>query len=134
MRKIIINFCFSLLFLLVTFVFGVDVVHPQWACHLVATLIHLFTLSTFLWMGVQAVFLYKKAVRATKNRGQSKKTYKVSFVISWGRYKKHVVKEYAVYQPITPTKKGPENWDVLFNHTAHIFSGNKFFILQSPCF
>lgn len=84
-RKIIINFCFSLLFLLLTFVFGVDVVHLQWACHVSATLIHMFTLSTFLWMAVQAMFLYKKAVRATKNRGESKKTYQISFFVSWGK-------------------------------------------------
>lgn len=93
-QKIVINFSLSLLFLLLTFLFGVDdsftklVNAPEKTpvtCHIVASFIHAFILSTFFWMAVQAIFLYKKAVRATKNRGESRKLYQICFWSSWGK-------------------------------------------------
>ncbi|XP_066916357.1 adhesion G-protein coupled receptor G6-like [Clytia hemisphaerica] len=62
-RKILINFCFSLLFLLSTFMFGIEQTARPHVCHAVSALIHMFTLSTFFWMSVQAVFLYLSGTR-----------------------------------------------------------------------
>ena len=36
-------------------------------------------------MSVHAIFLYKKTVRATQNRGEETTVYRISFFAAWGK-------------------------------------------------
>ena len=83
----IVNFCISLLLLLTTFIVTTNLNHPSpTLCHTMSALLHVFTLSTFAWTSVQAFFLYKKAVRATKNRGESRRAFYTCFCLAWGMF------------------------------------------------
>ncbi|XP_072025148.1 adhesion G-protein coupled receptor G7-like [Amphiura filiformis] len=82
-RIILIHFCFSLLFLYVVFIAGVDTaVKSKVGCVVVAALIHYFTLSTMMWMGVEARHLYSKLVTILKL--EKDWFMKVASLIAWG--------------------------------------------------
>ncbi|XP_072025149.1 adhesion G-protein coupled receptor G2-like [Amphiura filiformis] len=82
-RIILIHFCFSLLFLYVVFIAGVDTaVNSEVGCVVVAALIHYFTLSTMMWMGVEARNLYSKLV--TVFEPEKDWFMKVASLIAWG--------------------------------------------------
>ena len=84
-QRIIINFCLALLLLLSTFMLITNItITSAMVCHSVSALLHFLLLSTFAWTAVQAFFLYKKAVRATKNRGSNRQSFYVCFVLAWG--------------------------------------------------
>ena len=88
-QRIIINFCLALLLLLSTFMLITNItITSAMVCHSVSALLHFLLLSTFAWTTVQAFFLYKKAVRATKNRGSNRKSFYVCFVLAWGKLAK----------------------------------------------
>lgn len=100
-QKILINFCISLLFLLVIFTAGIQQTNEEIACKIVASLIELFLLSTFSWMGIMAVGFYKKIVKATQNLGESKTFFQICFVAGWGEWKSF----YSVTHKIKKIKK-----------------------------
>ena len=83
-RIILIHFCFSLLFLYVVFISGIDTaVGSDVGCVTVAALIHYFTLTTMMWMGVEARNLYSKLV--TVFEPESDWFMKVASLIAWGK-------------------------------------------------
>lgn len=82
--KILICLCLSLLLLLIIFVAGVNQIKYPLICHVTSTLLHYFTLTTFFWMGVEAVNLYRAVVRVF-TRGSDVRFFRCMFVNAWGR-------------------------------------------------
>jgi len=84
---ILINLCLSLLLLLVAFLCAINLTqnHPVW-CTLASHILQFSLLSTFAWMGVQGLCLYKKVVKATRNRGNSPKFFWTCFAFAWGKF------------------------------------------------
>ncbi|XP_038077322.1 adhesion G-protein coupled receptor G6-like [Patiria miniata] len=63
-RQIFINFCFSLIMLYIVFVAGVDNAKGSGGgCVFVAALLHYLTLSTMMWMAVEARNMYVSTVK-----------------------------------------------------------------------
>ncbi|XP_038052771.1 adhesion G-protein coupled receptor G2-like [Patiria miniata] len=63
-RQIFIHFCFSLLMLYIVFLAGVDSARGSGGgCVFVAALLHYLTLSTMLWMAVEARNMYVSTVK-----------------------------------------------------------------------
>jgi len=84
-NKILINLSVSLLLLLLSFLAGVEFAGNTEVCKGISVLLHTFILTTFCWMCVEAISLYRKAVRTFKNRGEGKKFYWTCFIIGWGK-------------------------------------------------
>ncbi|XP_071960614.1 adhesion G-protein coupled receptor G6-like isoform X2 [Antedon mediterranea] len=61
-QRILVNLCFSLLFLYTTFVIGIELTTCYYCCIVVAILLHYFVLTTLFWMLVEAVNMYLKFV------------------------------------------------------------------------
>ena len=51
-----------MLCMMLVFVTGIDKTDNHWGCVTVAALIHYFTLVTVLWMGAEAVLMFKKLI------------------------------------------------------------------------
>uniref|UniRef100_A0A7M5XIL0 Uncharacterized protein n=1 Tax=Clytia hemisphaerica TaxID=252671 RepID=A0A7M5XIL0_9CNID len=83
-NKILINLSLSMLCLLVSFLAGIQFKSSEDACPVIGVLLHMFVLTTFCWMCIEALSLYRKAVRTFKNRGEGKIFYRTSFVVGWG--------------------------------------------------
>lgn len=83
--KILICLCFSLLILLVVFLAGVEQTDSNGGCKAVAVLIHYFTLSTFCWMAVEGLNLYRCFVKIFK-KGSATKFLKKASLFAWGMY------------------------------------------------
>ena len=62
-QQIFISFCCSLLCLYVVFLFGIERTNPQVGCIVVSVMLHYFTLTTILWMAVEACTMYINLVR-----------------------------------------------------------------------
>ena len=82
--KILICLCLSLLLLLIIFVAGVNQTKYPLICHVTSALLHYFTLTTFFWMGVEAINLYRAVVRVF-TRGSDARFFRCMFVNAWGR-------------------------------------------------
>ena len=82
--KILICLCTSLLLLLVVFVVGVKQTEQAHICHIVAGMLHYFTLTTFAWMLVEAVNLYRTIVKVFTT-GNESRFFKWMFVYAWGK-------------------------------------------------
>ncbi|XP_033109223.1 adhesion G-protein coupled receptor G6-like [Anneissia japonica] len=61
-QRILINLCFSLLFLYLTFVIGIELTSCQNCCIVVAIMLHYFVLTSLSWMLVEAINMYLKFV------------------------------------------------------------------------
>ena len=48
--------------MLIVFVIGIDRLHPVEGCIIVGVLIHYFALVTWMWMGAEAVLMFKKII------------------------------------------------------------------------
>ncbi|XP_057312510.1 uncharacterized protein LOC130654023 isoform X2 [Hydractinia symbiolongicarpus] len=81
--KILICLCFSLLILLIVFLAGVEQTDSDGGCKAVAVLIHYFTLSTFCWMAVEGLNLYRCFVKIFK-KGSATKFLKKASLFAWG--------------------------------------------------
>ena len=68
-RQLLIHFCFSLFFLYLIFLAGIDASTSSASgsrgagCIFVAALLHYFTLTTIAWMGVEARNMYLTLVK-----------------------------------------------------------------------
>jgi len=68
--KILLHLCASLLFVLIVFVAGVERGGvSENACRIVAALIHYFLLVAFLWMLIEAYFMYQAFVKVFRDYG-----------------------------------------------------------------
>jgi len=85
-QKILINLCCALFSLLVVFMVGAHQSKSGPGCIVVSCLMQYLLLATFAWMGVEGISLYKKIVRATKNRGNNDWFFRVAFGMAWGKY------------------------------------------------
>ncbi|XP_072050488.1 adhesion G-protein coupled receptor G7-like [Amphiura filiformis] len=81
--QIFIGFCTSLLSVYVLFLFGIERTRSPNGCIAVSVLLHYFTLSTILWMAVEAFTMYIHFVRVMDRIHISKLMLKVSLV-AWG--------------------------------------------------
>ncbi|XP_072032042.1 adhesion G-protein coupled receptor G2-like isoform X2 [Amphiura filiformis] len=81
-RKILIQFCISMLGLYFAFLIGIDSTHSEIGCIIVAALLHYFVLTTVLWMGVEARHMYITLVTEADRAGR-KFMIKASF-FAWG--------------------------------------------------
>ena len=68
--KILLHLCVSLLCVLIVFVAGVERSGmAEDACRIVAALIHYFLLVAFLWMLIEAYFMYQAFVKVFRDFG-----------------------------------------------------------------
>ncbi|XP_072051540.1 adhesion G-protein coupled receptor G6-like [Amphiura filiformis] len=81
--QIFIGFCTSLLSVYVLFLLGIDQTKSPNGCIAVSVLLHYFTLSTILWMAVEAFTMYINFVRAI-NRIQISKLMLKASLVAWG--------------------------------------------------
>ncbi|XP_072046783.1 adhesion G-protein coupled receptor G7-like [Amphiura filiformis] len=86
-QRIFISFCSSLLSLYIVFIIGIERTKSSTGCVIVSVLLHYFTLTTTLWMGVEGFLYYMNFIkvdaigRATMHI--SKMMLKAS-IMAWG--------------------------------------------------
>ena len=84
--KILMSLASSLSILLIVFLVGAerDTVGSKIGCQVVAGILHYFMLTTFLWMLVEAINLYRNFVKIFRSGGDGK-FFKNSSLIAWGK-------------------------------------------------
>lgn len=82
-RLIMIQWCVSLLLLYIVFVIGIDQTQSPAACTAVAALLHYFTLSSVLWMGIEGVNLYILLVRVM-DVPRTRRFMPIACLVAWG--------------------------------------------------
>ena len=81
--KILIQLCVALLCVMVVFVVGIERSRVgAIGCYIVAVLLHYFILAAFLWMLIEAHFMYLAFVKVWSQHGDHE-LLKCSF-IAWG--------------------------------------------------
>ena len=83
--KILISLCSSLLALLVVFLVGIERTKNSLVCHTVAALLHYFMLTTFIWMAVEAVNLYRMLVTVFR-KGSRSRFFTAASAVAWGKH------------------------------------------------
>ncbi|XP_066920828.1 adhesion G-protein coupled receptor G7-like [Clytia hemisphaerica] len=84
--KILMSLASSLSILLIVFLVGAErgsVVRSKLGCQIVAGILHYFMLTTFLWMLIEAINLYRNFVKIFRSGGDGK-FFKNSSRIAWG--------------------------------------------------
>lgn len=81
-QKILISLCVSLLALLLVFLVGTGITSDKVGCQVVAALLHYFILTTFFWMGVEAVNTYQMFVRVFR-KGCDQRFLLRSSLLAW---------------------------------------------------
>ena len=81
-QKIFINSCFSMLFLVITFLIGIKRTNQPRVCHAVSVLLHYFTLTTFGWMSVECLSMYRNVFRLY----QGSRFFWTMCVSTWGNF------------------------------------------------
>ena len=88
--KLLLNLCFALLGLYVTFIISTVSTGVPVLCGVVSALMHYFFLAVFFWMTAEAIHLHRKLVTVFKPDITSYVT--IAMAICWGRLV-HVEKE-----------------------------------------
>ena len=81
-QKIFINSCFSMLFLILTFIIGIKRTYQPRVCHAVSVLLHYFTLTTFGWVSVEFLSMYRNVFRLY----QGSRFFWTMWVFTWGKF------------------------------------------------
>lgn len=81
--KILVSLSISLLCLLIVFLAGAERTSPRLGCQIVAGLLHYFMLTTFFWMFIEALSLYRSFITVFK-QGSETKFFVKSAVCAWG--------------------------------------------------
>lgn len=90
--KILLHLCVSLLCVLIVFVAGVERGRmAEDACRIVAALIHYFLLVAFLWMLIEAYFMYQAFVKVFRDFGDNV-IWKCT-ALAWGESVVRVIEE-----------------------------------------
>ena len=76
------SLCVSLMLLLIVFIAGAERTENLIGCRIVAVLLHYFSLSSVMWMGVEGYNMYMSFVQVMATY-QSKFMLKAS-VVAWG--------------------------------------------------
>lgn len=87
-RLIMIQWCVSLLLLYIVFVIGIDQTQSPTACTAVAALLHYFTLSSVLWMGIEGVNLYILLVRVM-DVPRTRRFMPIACLVAWGNISRY---------------------------------------------
>ena len=82
--KILISLCISLLALLIFFLAGIEKTSNKISSQVLAALLHYVILTTFFWMGVEAVSIYQMFVKIFRKGGQKRFLLRSSLV-AWGK-------------------------------------------------
>ena len=80
-----ISFCFSLLFLYVVFIIGIEQTKPVAGCIVVAVLLHYFTLTSIAWMAVEAFVMYISFVKVVGRWAHISKFLLKASLLAWGK-------------------------------------------------
>ncbi|KAJ8041414.1 Adhesion G-protein coupled receptor G4 [Holothuria leucospilota] len=83
-QQIVLNICFALLGLYISFLAGIDQAHNYIPCVIFGALIHFFTLAAMTWMSVEAMNMYLLFVKIF-NAQMNYFMIKAS-LIGWGVY------------------------------------------------
>ena len=71
------------MFVLAVFNFGVEKTSQSAVCRVVSVLLHYFLLSSFLWMSVEAINMYRFFVVVLR-RGSDYKFFIAASIVAWG--------------------------------------------------
>lgn len=82
--KFHVQLCISLIALLVVFVAGVERTEHEVVCTLMSCVILYFALASVLWMGAEAVFMYKKLIIVFGS--VSRRFVVTTSIICWGNF------------------------------------------------
>ena len=82
---ITVNFCIALLLAMVVFTTVRTAVSLAGACTAVAALLHFLLLSTFLWLMMEGMCIYRDLVVAMGIDQSSTKFRNTAYAIVWGR-------------------------------------------------
>ena len=82
--KILLSLCTSLIALLTVFLVAAEKTSDKMGCLIVGALLHYFILTSFLWMAVEAVNLYRMFVKV-RMRGSQTKFYVAASLVAWGK-------------------------------------------------
>ena len=82
--KVLIQLCAALFVVIIVFVMGIEQVSRPYLCTSVAVMLHYFTLVTFMWMLMEAGFMYHAFVRVWPPT-EGGDIYK-STVTAWGKF------------------------------------------------
>ena len=81
--KLLINLCFALVGLYVTFIISTVSTGVPVLCGVVSALMHYFFLTVFFWMAAEAIHLHRKLVSVLKPN--IKRYVLIAMAICWGR-------------------------------------------------
>ncbi|XP_033106437.1 uncharacterized protein LOC117108517 isoform X2 [Anneissia japonica] len=82
-QQIMVNLCFSMLFLYIVFLFGVDTArHGSNGCITVAVLLHYFLLTTIAWTAVEAANIYYLIINVFNQ--PTSRFMSLSLALAWG--------------------------------------------------
>jgi len=68
-KKLLLCLCMSLLLLLIVFVTGAEQTSSRFVCQIIAGLIHYLQLTTFFWMFIEAIYLYRSVIMVYNKDG-----------------------------------------------------------------
>lgn len=83
--KILFNLCLALLFALLVFVAGIERAEEESTCVAIAVLLHYFILVVFLWMGVEAFYMFFNIVLDRFPGGHGSTFVMKCAAIAWGK-------------------------------------------------
>lgn len=86
---ITVNFCLALLLSMVFFFTIRAAVSSSAACTTVAAFLHFFMLSTFLWMMIEGMCMYRDLVIALGVDQRSKRFRNLAYAAAWGKYSQY---------------------------------------------
>ena len=81
--KLLLNLCFALVGLYVTFIISTVSTGVPVLCGVVSALMHYFFLAVFFWMAADAIHLHRKLVTVFKP--DIKRYFPIALAICWGR-------------------------------------------------
>uniref|UniRef100_A0A7M5XNR7 Uncharacterized protein n=1 Tax=Clytia hemisphaerica TaxID=252671 RepID=A0A7M5XNR7_9CNID len=82
--KILINLSVSLSAVLIIFLVGAEKTEPRIGCQVVAGLLHYFILTTFCWMAIEALNLYRNFVKVFSGGASNFRFMVKCSIFSWG--------------------------------------------------
>lgn len=71
---------------LIIFLAGAEKTEPRIGCQVVAALLHYFILSTFFWMAVEGLNLYRNFVKVFSGGASNSRFLMNALLFAWGKY------------------------------------------------
>ncbi|XP_065664183.1 adhesion G-protein coupled receptor G2 isoform X5 [Hydra vulgaris] len=82
--KILLSLCVSLMCTLIIFLALADHTEPRLLCKVVASLLQFFVLSTFFWMAIEGLNLYRMFVKVFRGSSSSRIFFFKASIFAWG--------------------------------------------------